>query len=99
MGPLPSKAVTMTTTIKKPNSAFMAPLKPSDALAAAIGPEAVPRTEITKKIWAYIKSHNLQDEKNKRLINADANLQKVFGKPQVTMFEMTKLLQPHLAKI
>jgi chromatin remodeling complex protein RSC6 len=89
----------MTTTTKKPNSAFMAPLKPSDALAAAIGPEAVPRTEITKKIWAYIKSHNLQDEKNKRLINADANLQKVFGKPQVTMFEMTKLLQPHLAKI
>lgn len=89
----------MTTAPKKPNSAFMAPLKPSAELAAAIGPEAVPRTEITKKIWEYIKSNNLQDEKNKRLINADAKLQKVFGKNQVTMFEMTKLLQPHLGKV
>ncbi|MGA2550115.1 MAG: SWIB/MDM2 domain-containing protein [Burkholderiaceae bacterium] len=89
----------MTTTAKKPNAAFMAPLKPSAELAAAIGPEAVPRTEITKKIWAYIKDHKLQDEKNKRLINADDNLEKVFGKRQVTMFEMTKLLQPHLLKV
>lgn len=83
---------------KKPNSAFMQALTPSKELAAAIGAAPLPRTEVTKKIWEYIKKHNLQDPANKRNINADATLEKVFGKKQVTMFEMTKLLQSHLHK-
>jgi chromatin remodeling complex protein RSC6 len=81
----------------KPNAGFMKPVTPSSALAAVIGAEAVPRTEITKKVWDYIKANKLQDESNKRNINADAKLQAVFdGKKQVTMFEMTKLISAHL---
>jgi chromatin remodeling complex protein RSC6 len=82
----------------KTNSAFMAKLTPSKELAAAIGAEPLPRTEVTKKIWEYIKKHNLQDPANKRNIVADPTLEKVFGKKTVTMFEMTKLLQSHLTK-
>lgn len=81
----------------RPNAGFMKPVTPSSALAAVIGAEAVPRTEITKKVWDYIKAHKLQDESNKRNINANAKLQVVFdGKKQVTMFEMTKLISAHL---
>jgi chromatin remodeling complex protein RSC6 len=79
------------------NPAFMKAMKPSAALAAVIGAEPLPRTEVTKKIWEYIKKHNLQDAANKRNINADAKLQPIFGKAQVTMFEMTKLVNAHLS--
>lgn len=80
----------------KPTTGFMKPLTPSPALAAVIGPEAVPRTEVTKKIWEYIKKHNLQDAANRRNINSDAKLKKVLGKDQVNMFELSKLLSAHL---
>jgi chromatin remodeling complex protein RSC6 len=75
----------------------MKPLTPSPALAAIIGAQPQPRTEVTKKIWDYIKANKLQDSANKRNINADAKLKEVFKKPQVTMFEMTKLLSQHLS--
>lgn len=82
---------------KKPNAGFMKPLQPDTALAAVIGAAPLPRTEVTKKLWEYIKKHNLQDAKNKRMINADDKLQPVFGgKKQVSMFEMTKLVGAHL---
>ena len=82
---------------RKPNAAFMKPLTPSATLAAVIGPEAVPRTEVTKKIWDYIKKHNLQDPANKRNINADAKLRPLFEKDQVSMFELTKIVSGHLS--
>ncbi|ANN68360.1 MULTISPECIES: SWIB/MDM2 domain-containing protein [Bordetella] len=85
-----------TASARKPNAAFMKPLTPSADLAAVIGPEAVPRTEVTKKIWEYIKKHNLQDANNKRNINADDKLRPLFGKDQVSMFELTKLVNAHL---
>ena len=82
---------------RKPNAKFMAPLTPSSALAAVVGAKALPRTEVTKKIWQYIKKNGLQDRKNRRMINADDNLGAVFGgKKQVSMFEMTKLVSRHL---
>lgn len=82
---------------RKPNAAFMRPVTPSALLAAVIGDKAVPRTEVTSKIWAYIKKLNLQDKINRRMINADEKLKAVFGgKKQVSMFEMTKLVSNHL---
>ena len=82
---------------RKPNAAFMKPVTPSPALAEVIGEKAVPRTEVTKKLWAYIKKNGLQDAKNRRMIKADAALKPVFaGKSQVNMFEMTKLVGKHL---
>ena len=78
---------------RAPNAAFMKPMNISPALAAVIGATPIPRTEVTKKIWEYIKKNNLQDAANKRNINADDKLKVIFGKPQVTMFEMTKLIQ------
>lgn len=86
-----------TETKRKPNAAFMKPMKPSADLAAVIGATPMPRTEVTKKIWEYIKKNNLQDAANKRNINADAKLRVIFGKDQVTMFEMTKLVSAHLS--
>ena len=84
-------------TNRKPNAAFMKPIQPDDALSAVVGGEPMPRTEITKRIWSYIKENNLQDPANKRMINADEKLLKVFnGKKQVSMFEMTKLISDHL---
>ena len=78
---------------RKPNAAFMKPVTPSETLAAVVGPKPVPRTELTKKLWAYIKKNNLQDKKNRRMINADDKLKLVFGgKAQVSMFDMTKLV-------
>ncbi len=82
---------------RKANAAFMKPMTPSPALAAVIGATPMPRTEVTKKIWEYIKKNNLQDAKEKRNINADAKLRPIFGKDQVTMFEMTKLVNSHLS--
>ena len=82
---------------RKPSAAFMKPMSPSDALAEVIGSKAIPRTQVTKKLWDYIKKHKLQDSKNRRMINADESLKKVFGgKKQVSMFEMTKLVSKHL---
>jgi upstream activation factor subunit UAF30 len=82
---------------RKPSAAFMKPLTPSAALADVIGSKAMPRTQVTKKLWDYIKKHKLQDSKNRRMINADASLKEVFGgKKQVSMFEMTKLVSKHL---
>ncbi|MCC7226688.1 MAG: SWIB/MDM2 domain-containing protein [Burkholderiaceae bacterium] len=81
---------------RKPNAAFMKPLTPSATLAAVIGAAAVPRTEVTKKIWEYIKKNNLQDPANKRNINADDKLRPLFGKEQVSMFELTKIVSTHL---
>ena len=82
---------------RKPNAAFMKPMTPSAALSAVVGSKAMPRTEVTKKLWAYIKKNKLQDTKNRRMINADENLSAVFGgKKQVSMFEMTKLVSKHL---
>lgn len=90
----------MATTAKnesKPNAGFMKPVTPSKELAAVVGAEPMPRTEVTKKVWDYIKQHNLQDPANRRMINADAVLETVFaGKKQVSMFEMTKLISNHL---
>jgi upstream activation factor subunit UAF30 len=81
-----------------PNSAFMKAMKPSEALSKIVGSEPLPRTEVTKKLWDYIKKNNLQDANNKRNINADQNLLAVFdGKNQVSMFEMTKLVNKHLS--
>lgn len=82
---------------RKPNTAFMKPLTPSPTLAAVIGSEPVPRTEVTKKIWEYIKKHDLQDPANRRNINADEKLRPLFGKDQVSMFELTKLVSQHLS--
>jgi upstream activation factor subunit UAF30 len=91
------KAATKTKTKRKPNAAFMKPLTPSADLAVVVGAKAIPRTEVVKKIWAYIKKNDLQDKKNRRNINADANLKKVFaGKATVSMFEMTKYVSKHL---
>lgn len=86
-----------TAAKRKPNAAFMKPMQPSAALGAVIGNGMMPRTEVTKKIWGYIKKHGLQDSKNRRNINADEKLKDVFGgKKQVSMFEMTKLVNKHL---
>ncbi len=82
---------------RKPSAAFMKPMHPDDKLAAVVGDKAMPRTEVTKKLWQYIKRKGLQDRKNRRMINADANLKAVFnGKSSVNMFEMTKLVNRHL---
>ena len=84
-------------TARKPNAAFMKPLTPSAALAAVVGANPLPRTDVTKKVWDYIKKHKLQDSVNKRNINADDKLKAVFGgKKTVSMFEMTKLISGHL---
>jgi len=82
---------------RKPNAAFMKPVQPDTTLSAVVGDKAIPRTELTKKLWAYIKKNGLQDKKKKTNINADDKLKAVFGgKSQVSMFEMTKLVSRHL---
>ena len=82
---------------RKPNAAFMAPMTPSSQLSNVVGSSAIPRTEVTKKLWGYIKRKGLQDSKNRRMINADENLRPIFGgKGQVSMFEMTRLVNKHL---
>ncbi len=97
-----TKKTTAKKTVKKaakrkPSAAFMAPMQPSEALSKVVGAKAIPRTEVVKKLWAYIKKNNLQDPKNRRNVRGDANLTKVFnGKTVVSMFEMTKLVSKHL---
>jgi chromatin remodeling complex protein RSC6 len=82
---------------RKPNAAFMKPMTPSATLAGVVGNNPMPRTEVTSKLWGYIKKNNLQDKTNRRMINADDKLREVFGgKRQVSMFEMTKLVAKHL---
>ncbi|MDB6113875.1 MAG: topoisomerase domain fusion protein [Lacunisphaera sp.] len=83
---------------RKPNAAFMKPVTPDATLAAVVGSAPLPRTEMTKKLWVYIKKNGLQDKKNRRMINADAALKAVFGgKTQVSMFDMTKLVSKHVS--
>lgn len=91
------RAPAKTAKKRAPNPAFMKPLTPSPELGAVIGARPMPRTEVTKRVWDYIKKNNLQDKTNRRMINADESLQKVFkGRKQVNMFEMTKLINMHL---
>jgi chromatin remodeling complex protein RSC6 len=88
------------TTTRKPNAALSKPVQPDDALAKVVGSAPLPRTELTKKLWDYIKKNKLQDEKKKTQINADDNLKAVFdGKKSVTMFEMTKLVSGHVKAV
>jgi len=81
---------------RKPNAAFMAPLTPSAQLGEVIGNKPAPRTEIVKKMWDYIKKNNLQDKKNRRMINADAKLRPIFGKDQVSMFDLAKIVNQNV---
>ena len=88
---------TKTRAKRAPNPAFMRPMQPDEALGAVVGTNPMPRTEITKRLWAYIRKNGLQDAKERRMINADDRLRPVFGgKKQVSMFEMTKLVSKHL---
>ena len=82
---------------KAAESKFMQPMKVSEELSAVVGKGPLPRTEVTKKLWAYIKANNCQDDKNKRFINPDDKLAKVLGKASINMFEMTKLVSKHLS--
>ena len=92
-----AKKATKKKTARKANAAFMKPVQPDATLADVVGTKPIPRTEVTKKLWQYIKKNNLQDKKNRRMINADATLKTVFGgKASVNMFEMTKLVGKHL---
>jgi upstream activation factor subunit UAF30 len=90
------KAAPKKAAKRKPNAAFMAALTPSATLAEVIGSKPLPRTEIIKKIWDYIKKNKLQDQKNKRMINADAKLKPLFGKGQVSMFDLAKIVSNHV---
>jgi chromatin remodeling complex protein RSC6 len=99
-----TKAASTTATARKaapakkrtPNAAFMRAMTPSPQLAAVIGDKPLPRTEVTKKVWDYIKKNGLQDKTTRTMINADAKLKEIFGKAQVSMFEMTKMISGHL---
>jgi chromatin remodeling complex protein RSC6 len=97
---MPTKAKTTpkkAATKRKPNAAFMKPVQPDDQLAAIVGSKPLPRTDLTKKLWEYIKKNDLQDKKKRTLINANDALKAVFnGKKQVSMFEMTKLVNGHV---
>ena len=90
------KATKKKKTKRKPNAAFLRELTPSDKLAAVVGAKPLPRTQVVKKLWAYIKKHDLQNPKNRRNILADAKLKPIFGKAEVSMFEMTKIVSKHL---
>ena len=91
-----SKVASAAKPARKPNAAFMKAMTPSAALAAVIGDKPLPRTEVTRKIWDYIKKNGLQDQAKRTMINADAKLKEIFKKGQVSMFEMTKLISGHL---
>jgi len=93
----PARKAAKKKSTRKPNAAFMAPVTPDASLSEVVGSKPMPRTEITKRLWAYIKRNGLQDSKNRRMINADASLKPVFGgKSAVNMFEMTKLVSKHV---
>lgn len=92
-----AKKAAKKKSARKPNAAFMKALQPSAALAEVVGDKPLPRTEIVKKIWVYIKKNGLQDKKNRRMINADAKLKVIFGgKSQISMFELAKVLSKHV---
>ena len=91
-----TKKTAKKKSARKPSAAFMKPVSPSPALAEVIGSKAVPRTEVTKRLWAYIKKNKLQDQQNKRMVNADDKLRALFGKGQVSMFEMAGLIGKHV---
>ena len=90
------KAAPKKKSARKPNAAFMAPLTPSATLAEVVGSKPMPRTEVVKKIWDYIKKNKLQDSKNRRNINADGKLKPIFGKDQISMFELAKIVNKHV---
>lgn len=96
--PAPAKKAAKPKAKRKPNAAFMAALKPSAALAAVVGNSPAPRTQFIKKIWDYIRKNGLQDATNKRMINADDKLKVLFGKDQVSMFELAKIIGAHVSK-
>jgi upstream activation factor subunit UAF30 len=92
------KSAKKSSKKRTPNAAFMRPVTPDTQLSAVVGSSPMPRTELTKKLWGYIKRKGLQDQKNRRMINADDNLRAVFGgKSQVSMFDMTKLVNKHVS--
>ena len=93
-----TKKAAVKKSARKPNAAFMAPLTPNATLAEVIGSKAIPRTEIVKKIWEYIRKNGLQDSKNRRMINADAKLRPLFGKAQISMFELAKIVNNNINK-
>ncbi|MGI8891049.1 MAG: SWIB/MDM2 domain-containing protein [Chthoniobacterales bacterium] len=94
---MPKTTAKKTPAKRKPNAAFMKPVQPAEKLSAIVGSKPLPRSELTKKLWDYIKKNGLQDKKKRTLINADENMKPVFnGKSQVSMFEMTKLVSGHL---
>ncbi len=93
----PKKAAAKSPA-RKPNAAFMAPLTPNDTLGAVVGSKPIPRTEIVKKVWDYIKKNDLQDKTNKRMINADDKLKPLFGKAQISMFELAKIVNNNIQK-
>ena len=95
--PAPKKAAPKKKSARKPNAAFMKALTPSSTLAGVIGSSPVPRTEAVKKIWDHIKKNNLQDSANRRMINADEKLRPLFGKDQISMFDLAKILSKHLS--
>lgn len=92
----PAKKAAKKKVARKPNAAFMKPLMPTGPLAAIVGSAPMPRTEVTSKIWVYIKKNKLQDAVNRRMINADEKLRALFGKGQASMFELTKYVSKHL---
>jgi len=92
----PAKKAAAPAKKRTPNAAFMKAMTPSASLAAIVGASPLPRTEVTKKVWEYIKKNKLQDAVNKRMINADAKLKEIFKKAQASMFEMTKMINEHL---
>ena len=92
----PKKKAAKKKSARKPNAAFMAPLTASPVLAEVIGSKPLPRTEIVKKIWDYIRKNNLQDKKNRRMINADTKLKPLFGKDQISMFDLAKIVSKHV---
>ena len=90
------KAAPKKKSARKPNAAFMAPLTPDATLSEVVGSKPIPRTEIVKKVWEHIKKNGLQDKNNKRMINADAKLKPLFGKDQISMFELAKVVNKHV---
>ena len=92
------KAAPKKKSARKPNAAFMAPLTPSATLAEVVGSKPMPRTEVVKKIWDYIKKNGLQDKNNRRMINADDKLKPIFGKAQISMFELAKIVNNQIQK-
>jgi chromatin remodeling complex protein RSC6 len=94
----PKKAAAKKSSGRKPNAAFMAPLQPDDTLAAVVGSKPLPRTEIVKKVWDHIKKAGLQDQANRRMINADDKTRPLFGKAQISMFDLAKIVNNHIKK-